>query len=192
MAELQFDHIGGHPLIDLVNTEIMSSGERVDQLASSADVIAWVIDVGLTKEETIQFNWRDDTTVLVQVRAFRQIMREMLEEIVAEELIAETTVEAINQQLPYWQAQPRLIRHNDEFERQLEFVLTQPEHLLAILADSAANFLTTVNLSQVKRCDNGECIRYFLDTSKNHSRRWCSMEGCGNRMKARAHYARGK
>jgi predicted RNA-binding Zn ribbon-like protein len=170
----------------------MSSGEQVDQLASSADVIAWVIDVGLTKEETIQFNWRDDTTVLVQVRAFRQIMREMLEEIVAEELIAETTVEAINQQLPYWQAQPRLIRHNDEFERQLEFVLTQPEHLLAILADSAANFLTTVNLSQVKRCDNGECIRYFLDTSKNHSRRWCSMEGCGNRMKARAHYARGK
>jgi predicted RNA-binding Zn ribbon-like protein len=33
-------------------------------------------------------------------------------------------------------------------------------------------------------------VYLFIDQSKNHSRRWCSMEGCGNRAKARRHYSR--
>jgi predicted RNA-binding Zn ribbon-like protein len=35
----------------------------------------------------------------------------------------------------------------------------------------------------VKRCNNHTCSLLFVDTSKNHSRRWCSMETCGNRIK---------
>jgi predicted RNA-binding Zn ribbon-like protein len=32
----------------------------------------------------------------------------------------------------------------------------------------------------------------FVDTSKNHSRRWCDMKVCGNRVKARKFYRRQK
>lgn len=193
MTEPQkFEHVGGHPLIDLVNTEVMQSGARVDQLADNADVMAWLLDVGLITEDALQFNWRDDPTLLPQVHAFRQQMRQMLATIVAEQPIAEETVGAINDRLQHWQAQPRLVRCDGGFEQQLEVVFTRPLHLLAQLAEVAANFLTTINLVYVRRCGNDECIRYFLDTSKNHSRRWCSMQGCGNRIKARAYYARGK
>ncbi|MEW6230587.1 MAG: CGNR zinc finger domain-containing protein [Bacillota bacterium] len=31
---------------------------------------------------------------------------------------------------------------------------------------------------------------WFLDTTRNHSRRWCSMRDCGNRVKVRRFYNR--
>lgn len=43
---------------------------------------------------------------------------------------------------------------------------------------------------RVRRCGNPACVLYFLDTSKNGSRRWCSMATCGNREKARRSYRR--
>lgn len=190
MTEPQFDHIGGHPLIDFVNTEIMRGGQRIDLLANNADIAAWLLDVGLVTEAVFQFNWHDDPTLMAHVCTFRQQMREMLATIVAEQPVAEKTVEAINEWLNHWQGQPKLISLDDAFKTTFDFVFTKTEQILARLAAEAADFLTTADLSYVKRCGNDECIRYFLDTSKNHSRRWCSMEGCGNRMKARAHYAR--
>ncbi|WP_433334411.1 CGNR zinc finger domain-containing protein [Spirillospora sp. CA-294931] len=45
---------------------------------------------------------------------------------------------------------------------------------------------------RVRRCAGDACVLWFLDTSRNGRRRWCSMTGCGNRAKARAHYAREK
>jgi predicted RNA-binding Zn ribbon-like protein len=55
---------------------------------------------------------------------------------------------------------------------------------------SAADLLTSDALGRVRECDNDPCGWLFLDTSRNRSRRWCSMEGCGNRAKARRHYLR--
>ena len=43
---------------------------------------------------------------------------------------------------------------------------------------------------RVRRCGNDECVLWFLDTSRAGTRRWCSMTGCGNRLKARRHYSR--
>lgn len=57
---------------------------------------------------------------------------------------------------------------------------------------SAAAFLTGGDLARLSRCANEDCGWFFLDHSRNRSRRWCSMESCGNRAKARRHYARQK
>ena len=43
---------------------------------------------------------------------------------------------------------------------------------------------------RLKTCGNDECHWAFHDQSKNHSAKWCSMQSCGNRMKARAYRAR--
>jgi predicted RNA-binding Zn ribbon-like protein len=37
---------------------------------------------------------------------------------------------------------------------------------------------------------NHDCILFFYDTLRSGRRQWCSMAGCGNRAKARRHYAR--
>lgn len=60
-----------------------------------------------------------------------------------------------------------------------------PELPLWILSLSASSLLTSSEIEKVRACDNPECRWLFLDTSKNHTRRWCDMKICGNRMKAR-------
>jgi predicted RNA-binding Zn ribbon-like protein len=44
--------------------------------------------------------------------------------------------------------------------------------------------------SRVKSCRNDTCQWLFIDRSRNRSATWCSMAGCGSRMKARTYRAR--
>jgi predicted RNA-binding Zn ribbon-like protein len=44
--------------------------------------------------------------------------------------------------------------------------------------------------ARIRRCANPGCVLYFYDTSRNGTRRWCSMEGCGSRVKMARHYQR--
>ncbi len=57
---------------------------------------------------------------------------------------------------------------------------------------SAAELMTSHDLHYLRECASEDCEWLFLDTSKNHSRRWCSMKQCGNRSKARTHYQRAR
>jgi predicted RNA-binding Zn ribbon-like protein len=56
---------------------------------------------------------------------------------------------------------------------------------LWLLSLSASELMTSDAMRLVHACDNPECRWLFLDTSRNHTRRWCDMKVCGNRMKAR-------
>jgi predicted RNA-binding Zn ribbon-like protein len=53
------------------------------------------------------------------------------------------------------------------------------------VATAALELLTSSRARHIRRCDGPDCGWYFLDTSKNASRRWCSMRGCGNQAKSR-------
>jgi predicted RNA-binding Zn ribbon-like protein len=56
---------------------------------------------------------------------------------------------------------------------------------------SAADLLASEDRERVGQCaDDRGCGWLFYDASRNRSRRWCKMEDCGNRAKARRHYAR--
>ncbi len=56
---------------------------------------------------------------------------------------------------------------------------------------AAAPLLTGPELQRVGQCqDPRGCGWLFLDTTKNHSRRWCSMDDCGSLDKARRYYRR--
>ena len=60
------------------------------------------------------------------------------------------------------------------------------------IAYSAAEVLTGSEADRVKACPGEGCGWIFIDQSRNRSRRWCDMQSCGNREKARRHYHRGK
>lgn len=62
---------------------------------------------------------------------------------------------------------------------------SDPEIPLWLLSSSAAKLMLSDDARRVRACDNEECRWLFLDTSKNHTRRWCDMRICGNRIKAR-------
>lgn len=59
-----------------------------------------------------------------------------------------------------------------------------------MLAQAACDLMTSTLLDRLRACGSETCRWLFLDTSKNHTRRWCDMKICGNRMKARRFHAR--
>lgn len=65
------------------------------------------------------------------------------------------------------------------------------DQLLWPVARSAVELLTTGDPRRIKLCENPYgCGWLFYDGSKNGSRRWCSMEGCGSQVKMRRQYAK--
>lgn len=59
--------------------------------------------------------------------------------------------------------------------------------VLWAVARSAAELLVAPELDRLRICRNYDCRWMFLDMSKNRSRRWCSMDSCGNVVKQRRH-----
>lgn len=59
---------------------------------------------------------------------------------------------------------------------------------------AARNYLELLATApdRIRRCAHEACILHFFDTSRNGTRRWCSMAACGNRAKASRHYARSR
>ncbi|MGE5262854.1 MAG: CGNR zinc finger domain-containing protein [Acidobacteriota bacterium] len=64
------------------------------------------------------------------------------------------------------------------------------DRMLWPLAISASDLLTSMNSTRVRQCRGDSCDWLFLDTSRNHMRRWCSMSVCGNRSKVRRFFER--
>jgi predicted RNA-binding Zn ribbon-like protein len=60
------------------------------------------------------------------------------------------------------------------------------------IARGAVDLLASDLLPYVRACSSKDCEWFFLDTSKNHHRRWCDMTRCGNRAKVQRFYARKK
>ncbi|HEX7089658.1 MAG TPA: ABATE domain-containing protein [Longimicrobiales bacterium] len=67
---------------------------------------------------------------------------------------------------------------------------TSLDRVLWPIAESAASLLTSPLVHRVRRCADDECGWLFVDESRNRSRRWCSMEGCGTRAKVRRYRQR--
>ncbi len=66
------------------------------------------------------------------------------------------------------------------------------DRMLWPVVRSAEDLLFSDELDAVRVCASDTCNWLFMDTSKNHSRRWCDMKSCGNRAKARRFYSRKK
>ena len=64
--------------------------------------------------------------------------------------------------------------------------LALPFHLLSL---AVQDFFAPGESSLVKRCAATDCGGLFLDTSRTHRRRWCTMASCGNRDKVRRYRA---
>ncbi|MGD0878587.1 MAG: CGNR zinc finger domain-containing protein [Anaerolineales bacterium] len=64
------------------------------------------------------------------------------------------------------------------------------ERLLRAVTDSAIHLLVSPQCIQVRSCAGANCDWLFVDSSRNHLRRWCSMDECGNRAKMQRRQAR--
>src|ERR1700684_4107015 len=62
------------------------------------------------------------------------------------------------------------------------------EQLCAVLASEALSLLCSPKALRIGICEGGQCGWLFLDESRGKRRRWCDMNDCGSRAKARRYY----
>ncbi|NJP05179.1 MAG: hypothetical protein HC837_05900 [Chloroflexaceae bacterium] len=191
-----FMFLGGHPCLDFVNTEMMVQEQRTDLLTNPERLLEWLETTSLVTAETanwVRQGWLDDGSgalVLEQARTLRQMLRTMFDQIIDGTTVDPAIITAINAYLAVQALQLNLVQHAHDFDAEWVLMPREPQHILASIAAITVDLLTAGEQRRIKRCENPSCIRYFYDTTRNHSRRWCSMEQCGNRMKVAAYYRR--
>ena len=190
-----FLFVGNHPCLDFINTQMIVRGNPTDLLGGCEDLVASLVQTNIMdKAQSVavmtQWSHKDQEQLFEQGVMFRRTLRDMVARIVARKSIPDSVVASINQILSRCPGYSQLVYAKGRFERQFQSQAAQKDGVLVPLAEAASNLLCSGDLSLVKKCGNPACILYFYDTTKNHTRNWCSMQLCGNRMKVAAHYQR--
>lgn len=192
-----FSLCGGHPVLDLVNT--LDNRFRADGptelLGDYATVLAFMEHSGLLNRETIATLVSNDTTEVVDsVCQLRESAAAVLYAIADGTIPPGEDVRNLERCARQAAEQQELIWNPEDshsrFVWKWRSAQPSPELPLWLLALQTAALLTSDSLSRLRTCQCDTCRWLFLDTSKNHSRRWCDMKVCGNRMKARRFQAR--
>lgn len=191
----KFPVVGNHLSLDFVNTEIVENGVPKDLLTSPADLAAWAVAVKLLElplAEELAANWQSAPRAkeFQHVLQFRSVLHELVVSLARGKSVTPSALNAINAQLRESSGYSEVLPAEEGFTKCLRLDIHRPVQLLAPVAEAAADLLCFGELALVKKCENEECVLYFYDHTKNHSRRWCSMKGCGNRAKVAAFYQR--
>jgi predicted RNA-binding Zn ribbon-like protein len=197
-APSPFFFVGNHRALDFVNTEIAVEGELQDLLGGFGDLVAWLEQAELLDRASARAAreaWegkRGGEAVVAEARGFRSALRRLADAVAAGRPVPRGTVEMVNELLARGASVPRVVRQNGGFVSRRELRLREPADLLVPVAEAAADLLCHADLSRVRRCAHPSCVLYFLDRTKNGTRRWCDMRTCGNRANAAAYYRRSR
>jgi predicted RNA-binding Zn ribbon-like protein len=182
--------------VDFLNTQIVDEGKPKDLLTNFEDFIEWAEAVkllGSTQAEKLIRDWgvqSETKKFFAEVKEFRRTLREMVEAIVKTKAVKPSTIKMINRILNQGYGYHELVKTESGFEKRFRSSFDEPQLLLIPIAEAAADLIAYGNPKNLRKCEGSGCVLYFYDTTKNHRRRWCSMNACGNRAKAAAFYKR--
>ncbi len=186
---------GNDRCLDFLNTEMFEGDQRIELLEDFTDLVDWLkvsglVDAGMGKE-LLNDKKINKEKILKHVKSFRSKLKKMVKELSLGKLPGESGIKAINQILKSNKAYHQVHMHDGKVEL-ITIPINQYNDALRLIAESAVKLLTQKNLALIKKCNDPVCTLFFYDESKNHTRRWCSMDRCGNRAKASIHYRRKK
>ena len=189
----------GRLCLEFANTNDWHASQRpVEKLHAYADLVAWGQGVGLLADDeaaallaAAAHRPAEAEAALVRARRLREAIYRIFSALAAGREPPADDLAALNAAIARSYASQRLAQSAQSFAWTWDHDPADLDRILWPVARSAADLLTSDQLERVGECaDDRGCGWLFLDTSRNHSRRWCGMEACGNRAKARRHYER--
>lgn len=175
-----------------------AGGPTNDRLETFPDLLKWAgqtdlltpVELTALQDRATGEPW-SAATALAQTRELRAVLHQILAalarhqepEPIALRAFSQALRGAAGQLVLTWREGRLTWRHQGE---------VAPETIVHRIAWAAAQFITSSQLARLGLCANPECGWMFLDSTRNHSRRWCSMQDCGSRAKARRYYRRRK
>jgi predicted RNA-binding Zn ribbon-like protein len=195
----RFDLVAGALCLDFVNTlDDRFTSEPKELLKTYIDLARFGEDTGILSDAEVdrlftrsQTSPQEAQQALAAAIELREAMHAVLWAIVNKKPAPRTQLMILNQFVQAAVQHAQLIESNRRFEWKFDEALDFDAPLWPI-ARSAADLLSSDQLAFVRPCASRNCLWLFLDTSKNHRRRWCDMTKCGNRAKVRRFYKRKK
>jgi predicted RNA-binding Zn ribbon-like protein len=178
--------------LSFVNTKSGRTTEHpTEKLGSFEALLTWAREAGVLAAgdgERMAARARrkqsDAERVLREARDLRELLHETFTAVAAGRTPPAATLDDLSAKLGAWYQYGRLVPGDGS----LQWVYAGADDLERVLwevARSASRLLTSAMLTRVRPCAASDCGWWFLDDSKNASRRWCDMKICGNREKLR-------
>ncbi len=191
-----FDFSGNYLCLDFTNTlQDRSTTTPRELMNSYDDLVLWGQEAGILSEgEATQLYAQAKRQpeqaehVRQQAITLREALFRIFYALLHDAPPQEGDLATLNMMLARAMAKARIHSNGAGFAWDWSSDAIELEQIYWPIARSAAELLTAEELESVRVCAAEDCRWLFLDTSKNHSRRWCDMKGCGNRAKARKHY----
>jgi predicted RNA-binding Zn ribbon-like protein len=188
--------------LDFLNSIAVPVDTKVEWLASGEDLLAWIAQAGLVPEDVLEAFRRNAVPgELDAIAAQARALRDWFKPFVYKHMGKQLEPRALRQLEPI----NRLLAREEEFGQivalarrrpgekrvsglawRLQRRWHSPESLLLPLARSLADLVCTEDFTFVKACEGPPCTFLFVDRTRGHVRRWCSMSICGNRSKQAA------
>jgi predicted RNA-binding Zn ribbon-like protein len=189
--------VGGALCLDFSNTLAGRKTELREHVESYDDLLVWSRHAGtVTDAEAAQLRAaaaaqpEAAATVHARAMALREAIYTNFSTMEAGDAAPPAALAALNAELAPALAHLLVAPDGDGFDWTWGGDPAALDRPLWPLARSAAELLTGAHLDRIHQCGGDDCGWLFLDLSRNHSRRWCDMNDCGNRAKARRHYHR--
>jgi predicted RNA-binding Zn ribbon-like protein len=165
---------------------------RADKLNDYFDLLAWSLHTGLLEDGEAQALAREArrrekeaAAALKRALALRKAIYRICAAIIHDARPSAPDLDLLNQELNVAHGRVRLGVGEQNFVWEWTDTKNALDRMLWRIADSAAEMLTTDDLTRLRECPGEDCGWLFLDVSKNSRRQWCDMQTCGNLAKVR-------
>ena len=196
MAE-DFQLVAGHLALDFANTldYRYDPDHLVDLLPSYERFLVFCRQSKLIKTAEMRklmhgLSESESQRVLKEIIDLREALYSLILSAVHGRRPEEPHLRALNRFLSEARLVDQIVWRGRGFVRDFGDVTGRPGGPLRQVAEAAVVLITSPDIGNVRECSEKTCRWFFLDRSKNHSRRWCDMQLCGNRSKAKRFYAR--
>ena len=186
--------LGNHLALDFLNTSPRIAGHLTELLPDFAALLRWFQEADLLNPReaaALGLKWASSQRAQQVTEAMRQWRERLRKQILAWERgdsLRRSILDELNTLMAAHPMRTRIKTKGKRYLKELWFEPCAPEDLFAPLAQSAASLFADLDRKRVRKCPT--CVLHFYDTSKKGTRRWCSMQLCGNRLKVAAYAAR--
>jgi predicted RNA-binding Zn ribbon-like protein len=194
----RFDLIAGNVCLDFVNTLDDRYIKPKELLESYVDLARFAEDTGILNSRQVDFLYERSAAdperaeqTLIWGRELREAIHDVFFAIMNKRAVPPAALARLNADVQAAAGHMQLVPAKGGFEWKFDDV-NDLDSVLWPIARAAGDLLASDQLPYVRACFSKTCEWFFLDTSKNHHRRWCDMTRCGNRAKVRSFYARQK
>jgi len=204
-TEHVFELVGGALCLDFANTVssyLAEPDERGDHLLDYPALLSWSAQAGVIDSATLARLGRlaarrpaEAARVHADALALRAVIQAAFDATAHGKRASAETLATLSRFHARSAAREHLVAKAGGYQLECACDEDALDQMLWPIARSVIELLTSDRHTRVRLCEaasQATCTWLFVDESKNHSRRWCSMRDCGNRAKVRRHYERRK